>query len=874
MSHPPKIALQFLRWYCREDRIDEVEGDLVELFCMRTHHSHRRAQLLFFWDVIRSFRWVNIKKLKINYNMVEIINYIKIFFRRFRIESSHYLINTLGMALGFAVFLLIVAYVSHEENIDHFHSKSDRIYRVLETRKTENGLTKYEVSINPLAAALKADFPEVEESARMVYMGSSALKRGDALFGNREHIMADPAIFNILDFEIIQGDPKKRFNGPIGIVLSEYLANILFGNENPVGQTVEMTNWEMNAEILAVYKDMPDNSTYRFDGVYVANFDALPTNYANWFNSWEGRGSTSLVLLKEQANPQTINNQSKNFLAKYLNEEQLARVDFELQAWTDLHLQSGEVDEMGTEPIKAIAYGNQSFLNTILIVGYLVLFIAALNYINLNSVQALKRSKEAGIRKVNGATISQLRMQLYTEAFLTMFIAYGISIGLVAVIFPYFNIIAGKSLSFPYIFSDDLIYYHLAMFAGVWLFSGLIPSLNYASISRHLSQNIKNVQSKGGILRKSFVAIQYAISLVLIIATVVLFRQMQFVQQKDLGFDREKVITLDINSGKARSSFQEIINTLESNVDIEQVTTSSRVPGEWKAHINTEITTEGGESTIKAAHYAVDHKWLDVYNIQLSQGSNFSGSPSSDTLKMIINEKAAAALGLTDPVGTTLSLSRNGNNWKFQVIGITENFHFESLRNRIEPIFLTSWNNPIMQIDYFNIKYRDNVPDVVAHIEKVQSTFDPKTPAEINFLDDRWNRYYKADNSRSDLIMTATVVSIFISLFGLFGLVNFTAERKTKEIGIRKVLGASLGQLFALVLKDYLLLLCLAFVIAAPVSWYLAQEWLSSFAYRISLSPLIFMIAFVFVVLISLATVIFRIYRLAIHNPVQSLRYE
>jgi putative ABC transport system permease protein len=279
------------------------------------------------------------------------------------------------------------------------------------------------------------------------------------------------------------------------------------------------------------------------------------------------------------------------------------------------------------------------------------------------------------------------------------------------------------------------------------------------------------------------------------------------------------------------------------------------------------------ENPVVATHYAADENWLDTYQMTLKAGSNFSGIAGSDTLKVILNEKAVELLGLEDPIGASVWIAEDTLS-KMQVIGVVKDFHFQSLHVPLGPVVITSWNNPVLGIDYFTIRYQENLPEVLAHIEEVQKRYDPETPTEINFLDERWERYYQADQSRSYLILIATVISIIISAFGLFGLVNFTVERKTKEVGIRKVLGASIPNILQIILRDYVALLLISLFVAAPVAWWILNGWLQDFAYRIELSVGVFTIAFAAVLVISFVTVIARVYRLAKSNPVNSLRYE
>ncbi|RED99773.1 ABC transporter permease [Marinoscillum furvescens] len=875
MDTLPKLPIRLLRWFCKVEYLEEIEGDLVELYELRAATSVKKARRRLFWDVICSFRPTNIKSFPLtNPVMNTLYNYTKVYFRRFRKDLAHYAVNTLGLALGFVVLFFILLYVSDEQNLDAHHSKSSRIYRVLEKRTSDEGQVQhFSSTANPLGPALKAEFPEVEEAARMIYLGSGALKYGENQFSDRNYAFAEKSIFQILDFNVVAGDPLQSFGGEVAIALNQSTARKLFGDQDPVGKLVDMPGKLSDVEVIAVYEDLPYTSTYQFNTIYIFRFEKFPQNFSGWFASWDSRGMTTWVLMKENTRPADVLAKKAPFMEKYFAEDVRGYHDFYFQSITDMHLGSSHLDHYGTEPLPTIAYGDRSFVSIILLIGVFVMVIAGLNYINLSSVQSLKRSLEAGIRKVNGANATQLKVQLFYESFITLLIAYGISLALVVALHPFFLELAQKSIPVADAFRMEILGYHAVIFVAIWVISAIIPALYYASANRSLVL-VKNVfVGKGEVLRRSFVVVQYGISICLIVGSIVLYRQLEFVQSKDLGFSRDQLLTLDINSGAARAKATQIIAALKSSANVVNASTSSRVPGEWKYIPSAGLSVDRTHEPVMATHYAADQNWLDTYGMTLSKGRNFSGSDAADTLKVLLNEKAVEMLGLENPVGQTLWVSEDTVS-KMTVIGVVKNFHFESLHKPLGPVVITSCNNPVLGIDYFTVKYSQNTAEVIAHMEEVQKQFDPETPAEVNFLDERWERYYKADQARSSLILVATIISIIISTFGLFGLVNFTAERKTKEIGIRKVMGATVAEIMSIVLKDYLVLLLVALLLATPLAWWMLERWLADFAYRIDLSIFTFAFAFVAVLLVSFVTVFARVFRLARLNPVVSLRYE
>ena len=871
---PPRWAVRFLRWYCKKEYLGEIEGDLFELFYIRKKKSPRSANLFFVWNVIRSFRFINLKKTQTNsWTMYLLKNYTKIYFRRFRKETTHFAVNILGLGMGFSILFFILMFVYDEQNIDTYHSKVDRVYRVVERSQEDDGVHDYFAGANPLGDALKSDFPAIEETAQMSYFGSQVLAKGDTRIADRNWALVTKGIFNILDFEIIDGNPVKDFQGQAGIIITPDIAQTLFGKTDVVGEVIDETRFG-TAEVLAVMKEMPRNSSYQFSEIYVINKDQMSEGFQRFFNNWDTRFFQTWVLLKEGASPEDVYLQKQAFLEKYYDEEIRDEHDFYFHALKDLHLGSTSIEDGGPAPLLAIPYSDRQFVSMILLMGFLVIFIAALNYINLSSVQALKRTLEASMRKINGATNKHLLGQLFFETFLTIIIAYLLSLVLATVLFPYFQQVANKDFGLPLLFSADFLIYHVVTIVAIWAISAFLPAIYYSRLKRSLLVLKNAFSGKGDLLRKVLVGVQYALSLFLIIGSIVIYRQLNFVQSKDLGFDNQNLIILDINSGAARRNFKNIVNGIKNNPNVINASTSSRVPGEWKNLPSANLSRNLTDPPVEANHYGIDQYWLDTYGIELLEGKNFAGADQTDSLNVIINQTAVQMLQLESPLESSIWVYNSNDSVQMRVIGIVEDFHFESLYEPIGPIVLTHWNNHILTIDYFTIRYSQNPKQTVEHIEKVNATFDPSTPSEIHFLDQQWERFYKAEQSRSTIILIASIVSIIISAFGLFGLINFTAERKTKEIGIRKVMGASVPNIINLILKDYMILLLLSLIVAGPLAYWLFEGWLTDFAYRVNLSVDIFLIAFIMVSAISFSTVLSRIFKIARSNPVNSIKYE
>ena len=872
MQSPPKYPLRFLRWFCKPDYLDEIEGDLIELFELRSEKSTNKARRSFYWDVLKSFRWVNFKKLKIEHTtMNELTNYLKIYFRRFKRSTIQYAMNIFGLVLGFSILLFVLIYATSELKIDHYHSNVDRIYRVVEKSDTEEGINHYVAVANPLANALKNDFPEIEETAQMVYFGSSVFTYKDNQIADREYAIVTKGIFNIWDFTVLGGDPVQDFQGDVGVVLTKTFARNLFGQEDPVGKVID-TRFD-KATVLAVIDDLPKTSTFQQNIFFITDFNKWSERFQEFFKSWDTHFMMTWVLFKEGAQPENVLANKSAFLNKYIEPELIKEHDFDFQSIKDVHLGSEYITELGMEPLKAIPISSKKFVWIILAIGACVIIIASLNFINLSSVQTLKRSLEAGVRKVNGASSGQLRLQQFFETFVTIFMSYVLSLLLAMIFLPFFNHFTEKSVGINEFFGLNFILVQAGVFVLIWILASIIPSIYYAGLDRSILLSKNVFSGKGEKLRNGFVLLQYSIAIALIIGVIVLYQQMSFIQNKDLGFDQSGIITLDINSGAARRNFKGIVNGAVSHPSVQSVTATSRVPGEWKDLPDADLLLTQNSEPVNASHYGFDQYGIETYGFDLIAGSNFSGIDNSDTLKVILNEKAVESLGLENPVGKMIWVQEDTIS-HMQVIGVVRDFHFQSLYESISPVVITCWNNSIRSIDYFAVRYTGDPKEVLSHLEKVNAKFDPGTPPEFHFLDDQWARYYKADQTRTNLIMISSILSILIAVIGLFGMINFTVERRIKEIGIRKVVGASVPQIVRLILKDYFILLVISMVIAAPIAWWYLNEWLGSFAYRIELSPLVFIAAFLLVLICSFATVISRVYVTAKSNPVTALRYE
>ncbi|MEM9328046.1 MAG: ABC transporter permease, partial [Bacteroidota bacterium] len=802
---------------------------------------------------------------------------VKIYFRRLAKAPMYYLVNIFGLTMGLVVFLFILLYVHDERQIDQFHGQSDRIFRVLERSESPtDGIQHWPVTANPLADALLSEFPEVEASARMANLGASVLKYGDRKFNERNYVFATSSLFDIWDFVVLSGDPKREFAGVAAIVLTASTAQRLFGSEDAVGKVIEMPNRFKSAEVIAVVEDLPKTSSFQFNAVYVTDFKGFEEGRQEYFDSWDSRYFTTWVLLKEGTTPRTIMEKKSDFLDKYFDDENRSDHDFYFQPISDLHLASSHLATHGSEPPRTIPYSSAQFVSIILIIGLGVLLIAALNYTNLSSVQALKRTLEAGIRKVHGASTTSLRLQLIAETFITTFLAYANAMAVVMILLPFFNEVTNKSFGVLGLVQPELLMYQGITLVAIVILSAIVPALYYSRLNRFIGIEKNVFSGKGELLRKVFITVQYVIALTLIAAVLVLQRQLNYIDMKSLGFTKDQVVTMDINTYPVLRSFKTFKTDLLRHPSITDVSVSSSVPGEWKSIPTSDIVANFGDAPVPMSLFSSDSDWLDMYQINLRAGTFFTGNDPVDSLRVVLNEKAVQSLGLENPIGQRIHILEK-DTASFTVVGVMEDFHYQSLYDPIGPMALLHWNHVFQpldyaSIDYFSIRYNGNPSEVLAKVEEVNSKYAVNTPAELNFLDDQWLRFYEAERVRRQLFFMAALVAILISAIGLFGLINFTIERRMKELGIRKVLGAKQGNIVRILLMDYVLLLGLAVLVSFPFTYWSMSNWLASFAYRVPLGIGTFLLALVLVAFVSGSTVIFRILRAAARNPVRALR--
>ncbi len=795
-------------------------------------------------------------------------NYFKIAARKLKANKTQSFINIAGLSLGITISCLLLIYIFHELNYDSFHEKSERIHRIVEIDNSGDNTRYYGQTAPAVGSTLADQLPEVEAAVRLFrFIGQVNIEQNGQKYSERNWYVTDDKFFEVFDFSLVHGNTETALEEPNSAVISKSMAVKLFGREDVIG---EVLNFEDNedAVVTGVLNDIPKNSHLKFD-ILLSKNTAMDF-WDEYIVRWDRYGAYTYLLTKENTDLQALNSK----VASVVNEQwqEIAdRSGVYLQPVIDIYLHSENV-EFGLEQEK----GQPFYINLFIGCAIFVLLIAGINYTNLATANSFSNTKEIGVRKVSGALKNQLVGQFLMEAIITALFAFLISILLIDLFMPYLNMITGKE----FVFNFSTVGYYLGILfvvtIGIGLISGLYPAIYLSGINP--SKNFKTAKnSKKGFLslREGLVVTQFALSTILIVATIIGFQQMNYIQNKDKGFDEEQVLVVDINSGEVRQRFQTMKAEFEKVPGVTKVAASSRVPGEWKSI--TEIVAKPifnqTNDSLQSYFMSFDKQVIDLYNIELIEGGNFRGNSGTDSSKVILNETAVQLLGLENPIGSQIEIT--GVSYPYTVIGIVKDFNFQSLHTRIEPLVIGYWDNAVRSIDYFSIKTSgNNISEILAGVTAVHNQFDPVSQIEYHFLDQQLQLFYQSDQRANNLFTIGAIFTILIACMGLFGLTLHMVEIQKKSIGIRKTLGASVQSIVLLLSKNFMKLIGIALLIASPIAYFTMDKWLNSFAYSINPSIVTFITAGIIILIVSLLTISFESVKAAKANPVESLKSE
>lgn len=803
-------------------------------------------------------------------------NYLISAFRNFMRNKFYTILNILGLSLGMATFIFILFYVNDEQGYDKHHVNHSRIYRIDSEFNINNKVDRFAIAPVPMGPAMKLEFPEVEKFVRFANAGNLLIKHDNKEYYEERFYFTDSTIFDVFTHEFILGSPVNALVEPRTMVLTEKIAGKYFGDENPVGKILT-TGQGDSYKIIGVIKDLPANSHLKFEALISGTTIAEEQGVEN-FNSMEPMrfwniGVVTYVMLNEHASMESIHEKFEPFYDKYfrpIGEQINASFNLLTTPLTETHFRS---DLSADEPV-----GSRAYIYIFSAVAALILLLAAINYMNMATARSANRSREVGIRKVSGAYRQQLIWQFIGESVMLSVIAALIALLLVYLLMPDFNNITEKTIAFgsnPIMF---LIIGVVALLTG--LLSGIYPAFYLSSVSPITAlRGSGDAAAKGkGRMRKILVVVQFFIAIIMIIATIAVTNQLNYLKNKNLGFTKENIIVMQLQDSAFRSKGETFKEELLKNPDILGVTRSTQVPGNisWIQVMNVEKDSQMVQSSLILAQ--TDYDFLDVLDMEIIKGRNFDKTMSTDdTGAVIINETGARALGWhDDPIGKRIDygIDLEGNVARpMKVIGMVRDFHFRSLHNAVEPmiLFIAQFNPYHVTVKIKEGKTRE----ALEYIEQTWNDFGAKRPFDYYFLENNLNDLYQAEEKIEKIFSIATFLTIFIALLGMLGLSSFIAEQKKKEIGIRKVVGASVADILLLLYTEFLVLIMIAFVIAVPVAWWRIDAWLKeSFVYFQNPGWYTFLLAGAMALVVGILTISYHILRAATSNPVDAIKYE
>lgn len=878
LENPPKILVAILRRIVEEPYRESLVGDFEEVYKFTLE---RRGVLpaiggytlqivkLYLVNVWKSFLW----------GPVMFRNYIKIALRYLFRNRVFSVVNISGLTFGFACFILLALFVKDELSFDMFHEDAKDIYRIIQKIEEPDGEIRLIAGVAPMVGReAEKQFPEVLSQTQVLQIGRLTVGNDPQVRDYERIWIADEHFFNFFDFQFIYGDPEKSLSAPDNLVITESVAIKYFGNRNVLGERL-FTN-RFNARISGVIKDFPANSH-----ININTFHAEPTwareisSWNEWVSTnWTSNAFITYVKMRQGFDKDSFEEKLTSLVSSHYGDEIEYESTFILQPLSEIHLHSGNIHS-GLNVNK----GNPLYVYMFSIVGVLILLIACFNYMNLSTALATHRTREVGMRKTLGAGKSQLVLQFTGEAFIVNLCSLLFAILLLIPVIPLIGGFLGKELSMPIneiIFIGGLVFVTLISGVGSALYpSFFLSKLNPASVLR---QGIK-IGSKKSLLRKILVIAQFSISIIMITATLIIYQQLSFLQQKELGFQVENLLVVDINSGALRGQFESIKQEFKRLSEVKNVTVSSRVPGEWKFFPVANATMLENDAKAQAIFIGIDEDFLSTYDIDLIEGRNLRND-QADSNSVILTRLMVRKLGLENPVGSVLEinsalwngdLSELDHPYNPRIVGVVDDFYFESFRKEMRPLILASYRNPIHNIDYYTLRLETtNWNQTKEKLQSINASFDPENPLEYTFLDNQFEQFYKGDRIRARLFLIFSCIIIFIACMGFFAIASLVIESRIKEIGIRKVMGAKIKDIIWLLSSDFALLVGVAFVISAPVAWWAAWSWLQEFAYRISIPLWAFPVAGVTAFLIAMGTIMSQTIRAANNNPVDSLRNE
>ncbi|MFC1564229.1 ABC transporter permease [candidate division KSB1 bacterium] len=860
---PPKTAKWLLQFLIDREIHYSCIGDIEEIYSdVLDDKGIVYAGVWFYSQVLLIITKHIIYTVSWSTSMIK--NYLKIALRNLSRHKVYSTINICGLGIGLASFIILSLYVQDELGYDRFHENADRIYRVgVERPWMYMGKNREMLTSAPLAGALKNDFPEVENAVRINKSGGFLITNGDNSFFEQAVYWCDPDIFSIFTFPLLKGNPENVLNDPYSMVISEDMAEKYFGDEDPVGKVLSIKQSNIRSTqftITGVFKNIPSNSQIRFD--FAAPFDTYGFITGWDYNRWQNTTFYTYMLVKDTIEPQEFERKLNDYLPGK-NIEFYGK--FFLQPLTYAHLHSDAYFDIVTP-------SNIKYVYIFSSIAVFILAIACINYMNLSTARSIKRSKEIGIRKVSGAHRKQIVIQFLCESLLITIVALAVSVLLVSFSLNMLNDLMSKELNFDPFDNTGYFVFLFTVSILVGIFSGTYPAL-FVSSYKPLAALRGNFRAhlKGKNLRNSLVIVQFSISIVLIISTLVVNNQMDFIKDKDSGYVKENIVTVSVRDRNIRRNLRALKSKLMSNPEIINLSTSLNLPNYFGSAHPPDWPGRTVDLPFEIYLNHADYNYVDVFGLEIVEGRNFSEDYHSDANgAFLLNETAVKALNWDNAIGREFSTwgSRSG-----KVVGIIKDFHLHSVHQKIKPAYI--YLNPDHNISFISIKIRSNdIQGTIEYIGETIKEYSPEYPFEYSFFDEIFNRAYTTEQRTGRIFAVFSVIAILIGCMGLFGLIMFTTEQKTKEIGIRKILGSSVSGIILLLSKEFSKWIIIANIIAWPVGYLFMSSWLQNFAYHFELQPGLFILSGTLTFLIACAAIGWQSLKAATVNPVKSLRYE
>jgi putative ABC transport system permease protein len=874
---PPRFPLHFLRWFCREDYLEEIEGDLTEVFEKQYEDHPRQAKWKFAWSVMKYFRPAFMKSFK-NYYQPNSFgmykSYFKIGWRNLAKNKGYSFINISGLALGIACFLFLLSYVRFERSYEDFHKNANNIFRVtLDLYKSGEFLMTDCEMYAPFGPLAKEKMPEVVDYVRMMNNDNTRVKIGNQKFLEERSYFADSSVFAVFSFKLLHGTLKGALSKPYQIVITEGAAQKYFGRSDVVNESMEAEGGLY--KITAVIEDVPANTHLKFDFLIShVTYPKIQNNYTD--EAWEtGNNEFTYLLMSPGTDVKQFNKKLTDLSASL--KDKIIEDRFSAEPMKDIHLYSHKTFEPDVN-------GNARTVYALLIIAVFIIGLAWVNYVNLSTAKAIERAREVGVRKVMGSGRSQLITQFLTESILVNLFAAAMALIIVKIGLPYFQQLTGQPL--VDIFQYRLFWYSLVavVFIGI-VFSGGYPAIVLSSFDPVTVLKGKfRSSTHGQWMRQGLVVFQFTATTVLIICLVGVYLQIKHLQNLDLGMDISQTLVLRApDTDKAdsiyQSRYQSFKTELLRNPSIQMISQSQSVPGSNMNEIGTvqsifQVGKDKNASSFNYYHYAIDADFVPALGMEFITGRNFEAGMKNLDL-VIINEESSVALGFSSPaqaIGSKITYRTRWESESSTVIGVIKNFYQRSPKENQVPMIFRYYSGFSR---YVSLKVKTtNMKETIDYAKGQWDSMFPSSPFSYFFLDEKYNQQYKADAQFGKVMATFSILAIVIACLGLFGLSSFTILQRTKEIGIRKVLGGSIGQIVQLLSLDFIKWVFVASVIAIPLAYFTMEQWLSSYPVRINLSAWIFIVPLLTIVLISILTVSIQIIKAAMMNPVNSLKVE